>query len=120
MSNFDEIVLRKSQQLQLISDADRNLMFRTKDIYLVAFITSRGFQWFGAEEVEVSQVGKNRFQKNVSKRNRFIFFYFKDTEAVRTLSLNYYNGTSLNLNVNASIFVQNILTVRSIITDPPF
>lgn len=114
------IVLRASVQLTGVPLSEKLLMFRTKDIYLTAFLISRGFQWFAMEEIEVNQIAKNRFDKSIHKKNKFIFFYFKEAEKIKNMSINYFNGTSLNLNVNASIFVQNILQVRSIITDPPF
>jgi hypothetical protein len=120
MNEQGETVLRQSPQLVGITDEDKSNLYRTKDIYLTAFLVSRGFHWFGMEEIESALNGKNRFQKHTQKKKKLIYFYFQDREIVRNIGLNYHNGTSVNLNVNASIFVQNILTLRSIITDPPF
>lgn len=120
MDEQDGITIRGSPELANLSIHEKENLYRTKDIYATAFLLSRGFHWYGLEEREITQFVKNKFQKNSVKKKRLIFFYFKERENARNLSLNYYNGTSANLNVNASIFVQNILTVRSIITDPPF
>lgn len=111
MNNEREIILRKSSILKDVTPEEYEQFFRTKDIYVSAFLTARGCEIYAIEEVKIDKP---------VKKNIFIFFLFKEKSKLEHLALNYHNQNRASLNVNANAFVQSILSIRSIVTNPPF
>ncbi len=110
-----EFILKRTHGLEELSKEEYADFFRTKDIYCAAFLLSRGFNW---THLELSEVIKKSHKGETKKR--FIFFLFPGKHDTEHTALNYFNGNRVNLNVNASAFKDSLLTVRSIITNPPF
>lgn len=115
----NEVIIRKTSNLKDVSNEKYSDLYKTKDIYLAAFLISRGFEWFGLEEVEVVKTYNK--SGNLTKVKRpLIYFLFENKSQIEKMALHYFNHNRANLNVNANNFVQSILSMRSIITDPPF
>lgn len=117
-SDLEEKVLRRTKNLDSVIPEEYQKLYRTKDIYLAAFLMARGFQWVALEEVEVQQVVRNR-NARTSRPKKLMFFLFDERSQIERLAIQYFNGNRANLNVNANSFVQSYQTVRSIITNPP-
>jgi hypothetical protein len=113
-----EFVIRKTKALEGLTPEEYSDFYRTKDMYCAAFLISRGFEWTNLELVEV--IKKNNKFSGSELKKKFIFFLFPNRNKCEHMALNYFNGNRVNLNVNANSFVQSILNVRSIITNPPF
>lgn len=106
-----ETLLKRMKCLEDLDKTAYSELFRTKNIYLAAFLISRGLDWFGLEEVEVVNP--------YGRKSKLVYFLFKDRSSVEHTSLNFFNTNRSSLNVNANAFVQAILNVRSIVTNPP-
>lgn len=118
MSNKKETILARSAPLAELLDKNPSAydgMYRTKDIYLVAYLNARGVDWFGLEKVQIEKT----FGSKGKNESVLLFFLFENGEAIRKAALNYYNNAPTSLNVNANIFVRSYQNVRSVITNPP-
>lgn len=119
MAEETEVVLRRTANLTEITQEQYAEFYRTKDIYCAAFLISRGFDWNALEEVESTRKISRENGCSFSRKLKLIYFLFPNKSIVERMALNYYNTNRSSLNVNANNFVQAILNVRSIITDPP-
>jgi hypothetical protein len=116
MNEERELVIKQTASVAELSKEEYSGFYRTKDMYLTAFLVARGNNWTGLEEVERSVIAHGK----VTKKNKLIYFLFADKPQIERLGIHFYNMNRTSLNVNASSFVQSIMHVRSIITNPPF
>lgn len=118
--NSEGILLRQSEILKDISKSDMDeKYYKTKDMYVAAFLIVNGIDVLGYQEREIQKV-VNKAGEKIYRKQRLIFFIFPNKSQCQRYHLQFHNQNRENRNVNANSYVKTWLSIRSIITDPPF
>lgn len=125
-----ETVLRASQSVRELTPEEYGQLYRTKDLYVAAFLMARSFNLYGMEQVECRRVVDDGMGGERTTRTNVIYYFsflYKreqggepDRNVIDRMAMNYFNMNKQSLNVNANTFVQSMKNIRSLITDPKF